>query len=217
MAKKVVKSKMKQKQKQSQNVIVNISQPKTVRRTLTKSIVQKKEQPKQYLPMTPSFNINQAQPQPATDLAKLIGMLIPKLQTESTLGSSIPLKATLPNKPTTNIGGLVNKLEIPTLGDAIEANKVETPEKENVTLTSIEPTLENTLGEETSAEEMGRPKKYDTSKGDQNKFKLLSQLYGLLIINETEENARRITDSFKLQSNKKIKEKINYEKQAKKI
>lgn len=56
-------------------------------------------------------------------------------------------------------------------------------------------------------------RKYDKSKAEQNKAKLLSQLYNLLVINDTEQNARNITESYKDQSNKKIKEKINYEKQ----
>jgi hypothetical protein len=114
MAKKLVKSKQKQKQKQSQKVIVNISNPKSSRSSAPPQ--------KQYLPMMPSFNINPAQPQQSTDLAKLIGFLIPKLQTNSTLASAIPVKVEIPEtqKPV-DIGGLKNSKEQPTLGAAIES------------------------------------------------------------------------------------------------
>jgi len=120
MAKKVTKQK--QKQKQNQKVIVNISQPKTIRRT-TKSAQQ---QPRQYLPLMPSFNINPAQPQSISELAKVLGMLIPKAQTESTLGSAIPKKEPIESEatvgkalPKAKIGELVDVKESSSLGDAI--------------------------------------------------------------------------------------------------
>ena len=121
MAKKVVKSKMKQKQKQSQKVIVNISQPKSSRSSV---------QPRQYLPLMPSFNINPAQPQPLADLAKLFGMLAPKLQSESTLGSAIPVKTKIPEsevKPVV-IGEFKNPTEVPTLGEAVKLSIPPKPE-----------------------------------------------------------------------------------------
>jgi len=92
MTKKVVKQK--QKQKQTQKVIVNISHPVPKKRGYKRRIdTSPKEQPRQFLPMMPSFNINQ--PQATSDLAKLVGMLIPKLQTQSTLGSAIPVKSNI--------------------------------------------------------------------------------------------------------------------------
>jgi len=63
--------------------------------------------------------------------------------------------------------------------------------------------------EETTKEK----RKYDTSKSDTNKMRLLSQLYNLLILNYSEENTVGIVESYKFQSNKKIKEKLDYERQ----
>jgi len=57
-------------------------------------------------------------------------------------------------------------------------------------------------------------RKYDKSKADENKMRLLSQLYNLLTINNSIEDSRVITESYKTQSNTKIKERINNEKQA---
>ena len=115
MAKKKV-TKQKQKQKQSQKVIVNISQPKTIRRTTQSA----QQQPKSFIPLMPSFNINPAQPQSITELAKVLGLLIPKAQTESTLGSAIPKKEPIESdKTTAKIGELVDVKESPSLGDAI--------------------------------------------------------------------------------------------------
>jgi hypothetical protein len=121
MAKKVTKQK--QKQKQSQKVIVNISQPKSIRRT-TQSVQQ---QPKSFIPLMPSFNINPAQPQSLTELAKVFGMLIPKAQTESTLGSAIKIKEPIESEatvgkalPKAKIGELIDAKETPSLADAIE-------------------------------------------------------------------------------------------------
>jgi len=117
MAKKVVKPKMKQKQKQkqSQKVIVNISQPKSIRRTTQST----QQQQKQYLPLMPSFNINPAQPQSISELAKVFGMLIPKAQTESTLGSAVKIKEPIEEKPKAKIGDLINVKDAPSLADAI--------------------------------------------------------------------------------------------------
>jgi len=81
MPKKIKKSKVTQKQKQKnqkqqQTVIVNVSQPK--KRVMRGTA-------------RPLFNTNQSASQSqASDLSKLIGMLIPKLQAESILGKSIP-------------------------------------------------------------------------------------------------------------------------------
>jgi hypothetical protein len=121
MARKIVsvaksKTKQKQKQKQSQKVIVNITQPKRVYRKSKLT----KDEPKPFIPLMPSFNINQPTPSPSTDLAKILGMLIPKLQTESTLGSAIPNKVIVEQKPKINIGGLINPTEVPSLKDAID-------------------------------------------------------------------------------------------------
>lgn len=82
---KKIKTKLKQKQQQKQTVIVNISQPK---RSYKPKAPVSKPKTLSLLPMMPSFNINQ--PSQSSDLSKLVGMLIPKLQTQSTLGSSIP-------------------------------------------------------------------------------------------------------------------------------
>lgn len=108
MKKKVMKQKQKQKQKQSQKVIVNISRAKT-----------SKEQPRSLLPMSPSFNINQ--PQSSSDLAKLVGLLIPKLQTESTLGKaiSVPVKNLEPKKEENKIGNLESNKKESLLFEAI--------------------------------------------------------------------------------------------------
>jgi hypothetical protein len=128
-AKKTTKQKQSEKQKQqkqSQEIIVNITNPKTIRRTA-------QQQPKQYLP-TPS--------QPLTDLAKVLGMLIPKIQTESTLGASIPDKPKAPVPRKTNIGGLVNSKDVPSLGDAIKATVIEEPPKPVV---DAEPIYETTV------------------------------------------------------------------------
>lgn len=114
-------TKKSQKQKQSQKVIVNISHPRRAykRRASTVS----KEQPKQYLPMMPSFNVNQ--PQQATDLAKLVGLLIPKIQTESTLAKAIPMSKVNINKPTEpEIGGLKSSVKESSLPEAIN-NKIQ--------------------------------------------------------------------------------------------
>jgi hypothetical protein len=129
MVKKVVKRKPRAKPKpkpssgiaQTQQVTINLTKPSTS----VKRYVQVKEQPKQFLPMMPSFNINPAQPQPISDLAKVLGMLIPKVQTESALGSAIPVKTKLPEKPRKTIGELKDPKETPSLGDAIIASKVE--------------------------------------------------------------------------------------------
>jgi len=127
MAKKVTKTKTKQKQKQrqSQKVIVNISQPKTYsRRTVSKV----EQQPKSFIPLMPSFNINPAQPQPISDLAKVLGMIIPKIQTETNLGSSIPIsKPIASEKPKKNIGGLIDVKETPSLEEAIKSKVNTTP------------------------------------------------------------------------------------------
>jgi len=134
MARKVVsvaksKTKQKQKQKQSQKVIVNINSAKE-KRVYSKSKLTKEEtkQGKTFLPITPSFNINQPTPQnpsQSTDLAKILGMLIPKLQTESTLGSAISTPTQIPTSTKENIGGLINKKETPSFIDAINAVKKE--------------------------------------------------------------------------------------------
>jgi hypothetical protein len=150
MVKKVVKRKPRAKPKpkpssgiaQTQQVTINLTKPSTP----VKRYVQVKEQPKQFLPMMPSFNINPAQPQPISDLAKVIGMLIPKTQTESTLGVSIPDKPKTPVPRKTNIGGLIDKKDVPSLGDAIKATVVEEPSKPVV---DAEPIYDTTVeGEE---------------------------------------------------------------------
>jgi hypothetical protein len=107
---------------QSQNVIINLPS-----RTSKPRTQKTQEQPKQYLPLMPSFNINPAQPQPISDLAKVLGMLIPKVQTESTLGSSIPTKSKVPEKPKVNIGGLIDVKDTPSLADAIASKIDEKP------------------------------------------------------------------------------------------
>jgi len=110
MARKISKTKQKQKQKQSQKVIVNITQPKRVYRKSKLT----KDEPKPFIPLMPSFNINQPSPSPSTDLAKILGMLIPKLQTESTLGNAIPVlkKEPVPKgKKDDGIAGLTNLYE----------------------------------------------------------------------------------------------------------
>jgi hypothetical protein len=107
---------------QSQNVIINLPS-----RTSKPQTQKTQEQPKQYLPLMPSFNINPAQPQPISDLAKVLGMLIPKVQTESTLGSSIPAKSKVPEKPKVNIGGLIDVKDTPSLADAIASKVDEKP------------------------------------------------------------------------------------------
>lgn len=78
MSKRKLKQKQKQRQKQSQNITINVSQPK--------------DKSKSSQPITPSFTFNQPQPiaQSSNDLAKILGLLIPKLQTESKIGLSIP-------------------------------------------------------------------------------------------------------------------------------
>ena len=121
MVKKIVK-KQKQKQKQKQTVIVNINQP--TRKTTSKNAPQK-----QYLPLMPSFNVNQ--PTPSTDLAKVLGMLIPKLQTESRIAQAIPTPQTIKTLPEPiNIGGLIDVKASPSLGDAIaEKNLMAEEEK----------------------------------------------------------------------------------------
>jgi hypothetical protein len=122
MARKISKTKQKQKQKQSQKVIVNIT-PAREKRVYRKSKLTKdepKSSTKPFIPLMPSFNINQPSPSPSTDLAKILGMLIPKLQTESTLGNAIPNKVIVEQKPKINIGGLINPTEVPSLKDAID-------------------------------------------------------------------------------------------------
>jgi hypothetical protein len=67
---------------------------------------------------------------------------------------------------------------------------------------------------ETQTEPASKPKrKYDTSKAEENKTRLLEQLYQILLINNDEPVAMSITQSYAESSNKKIKEKINREKQ----
>jgi len=56
-------------------------------------------------------------------------------------------------------------------------------------------------------------RKYDTSKADENKMRLLSQLYNLLVVNYSPTDAVNISESYKTQSNKRIKDRINNEKQ----
>jgi len=107
---------------QSQNVIINLPS-----RTSKPRTQKTQEQTKQYLPLMPSFNINPAQPQPISDLAKVLGMLIPKVQTESTLASSIPAKSKVPEKPKVNIGGLIDVKDSPSLADAIASKIDEKP------------------------------------------------------------------------------------------
>lgn len=79
-------------QPMSQNVNVYVTKPTTTRTIKVKEVV--KEPVRQLLPMMPSFNINQPVPQSqsqsqSSDLAKILGFLIPKKETESTLGESI--------------------------------------------------------------------------------------------------------------------------------
>lgn len=168
MVKKVNK-KQKQKQKQSQKVIVNITTARG-KRDYSKSKVTK-EQTKTFLPLMPSFNINPAQPQPLSDLAKVLGMLIPKAQTESTLGSAIPNKVIVEQKPKINIGGLINPTEVPSLGDAIDTTIIS--EKKGV---FEKPRFENPFYEtETEAEGVPlveaevRPKRKYTKSGKYSK------------------------------------------------
>jgi len=135
------KQKQKQKQKQSQKVIVNVTQP--IRRTVTTS---KNAPQKSFLAQMPSFNINQPTPSPLTDLTKIIGLLVPRLQTESRLGSAIPTM-----KPPTelspepiNIGGLTDLKSSPTLGDAIEAIRIkQEPELELNKPEKIQPSIKS--------------------------------------------------------------------------
>lgn len=148
MAKKGSKTKQKQKQsqsqklqKQSQRVIVNVTQAS--RRTGTTS---KNAPQKSFLAQMPSFNVNQPTPSPLPDLTKILGLLVPRLQTESRLGSAIPTM-----KPQTevspepiNIGGLTDLKSSPTLGDAIEAVRIkQEPELELNKPEKIQPSIKS--------------------------------------------------------------------------
>lgn len=110
-------------QSQHQHITVNISKPSSRRTSQpSKAKPQEKEQPKSYMSMMPSFNVNQ--PQPASDLAKLVGLLIPKLQTESTLAKAIPTNpiiAPVSKKP--KIADLKSNIDESTLGIAIDTKQ----------------------------------------------------------------------------------------------
>ncbi len=124
MARKIVKKlKQKQKQKQKQTVIVNITQP--TRRASSKNAPPQKP----FIPLMPSFNINQPVPAPLPDLAKSIGLLSPALQTQSKLGTAINTAVQPPLNPvepltraigTQTIGSLMNPLYAPTMGQAVQ-------------------------------------------------------------------------------------------------
>lgn len=219
----VAKGKTKQKQKQSQKVIVNVNTAREKRTYKRSEVTKDSTKPlKPFIPLMPSFNINQPTPQ-STDLAKILGMLIPKLQTQSTLGSAIPAAKKLDTEPLQiqSIAGLKNPHESSLLSEALNA-KVESNELEVATKPSGESFVAS-LTEEPEFDTVTTPKestrkKYDTSKADENKAKLLNQLYNILRLSNTEQNAINITESYKTQSNTKIKEKIKNEKQlAKKI
>lgn len=110
-------------QSQHQHITVNISKPASRRTSQpSKAKAQEKEQPKSYMSMMPSFNVNQ--PQPSSDLAKLVGLLIPKLQTESTLAKAIPANpiiAPVSKKP--KIADLTSNINESPLGIAVNTKQ----------------------------------------------------------------------------------------------
>jgi len=111
----------------------------------------------------------------------------PSVATKITQVTTIPVK-----KPVTK------KLIVE--GDSDEENIV------------IMPTESSTIPIEASTERNVK-RKYDTNKAEENKTKLLSDLYNLLLINNSQQDSLKITESYNQQSNKKIKERINSEKQ----
>ena len=137
---------------------------------------------------------------------------------ETPTPTSAPLKATLPSvKP---ISEKKEYLTIETQTDkpSKASKKIQVNIKEPVKKKLI--ILEEGEDEPMPSEEIqtevtqSEKRKYDKSKADENKMRLLSQLYNLLTINNSIEDSRVITESYKTQSNTKIKERINSEKQA---
>lgn len=161
MVKKIVKPKVKKPrakksiakstgQTQTQNVTVNISKPSTTARKppVTQPVTQSTSTGGSArgfaLPMAPSFNVNQ--PSQTNDLAKLIGLINTKLETDSKLGAALSTKAEAakeppkPVKPSKNIGGLKDPTESVSLGDAVDITAPK-PKRDVIVATPSPPEL----------------------------------------------------------------------------
>lgn len=224
--KKVVKKPLRlkknvQKQKQTQSVVVNIMHPKSKAKSIAKKTTIK-EQPKTLapFPMMPSFNINQ--PTPSTDLAKLLGLLIPKLQTESSLGSSIPKPIQVPIvEEKQQFPGFTNHNKYESLLDQALNNKIEesvtsasaAAEPVRLYISGEEVPEENLQIEELPSESQGERRKYDKSKTDINKQSLLAELLDIITPSYSDEEITNIMSEYQDRSQKDIKDRIASEKQ----